>query len=117
MTPEQLSEYLLKRRFSEDAVQYTILVYLTSRCPIRFPKAWGWKTATHFQNRQGALSQRFFPLDFSLHDPSASPLRVAEVREALAQAFANPPPRKRGRPRGGIAGQREDYEALLRERR
>ena len=101
MTPEALSQYLLSYGLDPDAVQDTLLEYITWQGPpIRHPKTWAWQRvywrtvderrkesirgkAIHLQqpeigNQKGA---RRVPPELWAKDPS--PLTQAEQRQRI----------------------------------
>ncbi len=144
MTPEALHAYLIGKGIDEDAAQDVLVSYLTAKVPIRYPKSWAWKSAV--LRRGGKQSQNasvrcMVPLTPAMEAVSAtsepSPLKLAEVRQALARAIQALPSdeimdawhkgsddKRRhlkvyptGRPKGGgVEGWQEDYRALLDER-
>ena len=128
MTPEELSTYLTSRcHFDRDTVQDVMVKYLEAKT-IRHPKSWSYRVARNLQAEQYRhKGNDNLPLvDNLLTDPTPSPERVAQSREALDRYAANPTvtSRAKGRGKPGINrkgqpltrpkkwGFREDYRVL-----
>lgn len=87
MTPEALSSYLLGKGLDPDAVQDTILLYITWQGPpIQHPKAWAWRHVywrTRDQERKQSIRSHRVDLPPNLVSTAPSPLTQAEQRERI----------------------------------
>ena len=90
MSPEDLSQYLLSKGLDPDAVQETLIVYMTWQGPpIRYPKAWAWRHVywrTKAELRKRSIRGKrkdLDPLMDSLVSAAPSPLTRAEQRQRI----------------------------------
>ena len=87
MTPEALSLYLLSKGLDPDAVQDTLLEYMTWQgSPIRFPKAWAWRRVfwriqDDYRQRTGRGTRTEMPANLVSALPD--PLTQAERRQRI----------------------------------
>lgn len=87
MSPEELSRYLLGKGLDPDAVQDTLLEYMTWRGPpIRHPKAWAWRrafwrTQDGYRQQTGRGTRAEMPTNLVSAIPD--PLTQAERRQRI----------------------------------
>lgn len=87
VTPEALSQYLLSHGLDSDAVQDTLVTYMTWQGPpIRHPKAWAWRHVywkTRDEHRKRSIRGKGTELPPNLVSTAPNPLTQAEQRQRI----------------------------------